>query len=55
MPLYEFRCDRCGASFEVRQSIAEHEQRKPACPKCHSTERVEAMLSSFNAVTSRKS
>jgi len=55
MPLYEYRCDRCGQTFEVRQSISEHGQSKPSCPKCHSADRVEPRLSFFNAVTSRKS
>jgi putative FmdB family regulatory protein len=40
MPVYEFRCDKCGATFEERQTIAEHENGWPECPRCHSTERV---------------
>jgi putative FmdB family regulatory protein len=55
MPLYEFRCDKCGQTFEMQQSLAEHEHTRPQCPKCHSAERVEPRLSQFNAVTSRKS
>jgi putative FmdB family regulatory protein len=55
MPLYEFYCDNCGQTFEVRQSLAEHERSKPECPRCHSASRVEPQLSHFNAVTSRKS
>jgi putative FmdB family regulatory protein len=56
MPLYEFWCDKCGATFEAPQSIAEHDQhRKPECPRCHSSARVEPRLSNFSAVTSRKS
>ena len=55
MPLYEFWCDKCGATFEAPQSIADHQQQKPQCPRCHSNERVEPRLSHFNAVTSRKS
>jgi putative FmdB family regulatory protein len=55
MPLYEFRCEKCGASFEEVQSIADHGQRRPECPRCHSTERVEPQLSSFSPVTDRKS
>jgi putative FmdB family regulatory protein len=55
MPLYEYRCDKCGQRFELRQSIADHEQSKPPCPKCRSAKRVEHLLSPFNAVTSRKS
>jgi putative FmdB family regulatory protein len=55
MPLYEFRCNQCGASFEKRQSIAEHERGRPACPRCRSAVHVEPRLSHFNVVTSRKS
>jgi putative FmdB family regulatory protein len=55
MPVYEFRCDKCGASFEERQTIAEHENGWPECPRCHSTERVEQRFSSFRTVTSRTS
>jgi putative FmdB family regulatory protein len=55
MPLYEFYCDKCGATFEAQQPMAEHEQRKPECPRCHSSERVQSRMSNFNAVTSRKS
>jgi putative FmdB family regulatory protein len=55
MPLYEFWCNKCGAAFEARQSVADHEQHKPECPRCHSAARIEALLSSFSPVTSRKS
>jgi len=36
MPLYDFRCDRCGEIFEVRASIKEKEAGLlPECPRCH--------------------
>jgi putative FmdB family regulatory protein len=54
MPLYEFICQMCGERFEARQSIAEHERKVPACPRCHSEQRVERILSVFTAQTSRK-
>jgi putative FmdB family regulatory protein len=42
MPLYDFRCTACGASFEalVRPPAA------PACPTCASPD-LERLLSSF--------
>jgi putative FmdB family regulatory protein len=55
MPVYEFRCDKCGATFEERQSIAEHGQNRPECPRCHSTDYVMPKMSSFHAVTDKKS
>jgi putative FmdB family regulatory protein len=55
MPLYEFYCEKCGFRFTERQTIVEHGQNRPECPRCHSDERVRAELSTFHAVTSRKS
>jgi putative FmdB family regulatory protein len=54
MPIYEFRCAQCGTTFDERMSIDEHGQRRPPCPKCHTEARVEPQLSTFHAVTSRK-
>jgi putative FmdB family regulatory protein len=54
MPLYEFRCERCNQSFELRQTVDEHGRVRPECPQCHSTEHVITQLSVFQAVTSRK-
>jgi putative FmdB family regulatory protein len=34
MPTYEYRCEKCGETFERRESIAEHEAAVPKCPKC---------------------
>lgn len=54
MPNYEFRCKECKRVFDVRQSIKEHSQKLPPCSHCGS-KRVEAVLSTFYAQTSRKS
>jgi putative FmdB family regulatory protein len=40
MPLYRFRCDQCGLVFEERQTISEHDNGWPECPRCHSAARV---------------
>lgn len=37
MPIYEYRCQTCGARFELRVSFAEAD-RLPECPHCHSQE-----------------
>ena len=54
MPTYEYRWQRCGETFEQRESIAEHEAAKPKCPKCGSEE-VARAYSAFYAKTSKKS
>lgn len=55
MPLYEFFCRRCGKSFSEVMHVEEHEAELPKCPQCHQRDRVEKRLSTFTAVTSRKS
>lgn len=42
MPIFEYRCEACGHSFEA---ILFGEQ-TPECPKCH-TEKLEKQLSTF--------
>lgn len=32
MPLYEYKCDKCGATFEVIQKLTEPPKKK--CPRC---------------------
>ena len=32
MPIYEYRCERCGAEFEHRERI--NDRRLKTCPKC---------------------
>ncbi len=37
MPFYNFQCEQCGETFDVRASIKEKEAGlEPECPKCHS-------------------
>jgi putative FmdB family regulatory protein len=33
MPLYEYRCTACGATFEILASLAERDE-KAVCPQC---------------------
>jgi putative FmdB family regulatory protein len=54
MPTYEFRCNKCGTSFERQERITEHEKSHPSCPKCKS-EAVVPVLAGFYAMTSKKS
>jgi putative FmdB family regulatory protein len=54
MPTYEYRCERCGETFERRETIAEHETVKPQCPKCGEAN-VIPVFTAFYAKTSKKS
>ena len=47
MPIYEFRCLKCGKVFELLKMKKEEEGVKMKCPKCKSTE-VERILSTIN-------
>jgi len=48
MPLYEYQCERCNATFEVLLRGAEQ---RVKCEKCGSR-RVKKLLSAFSAGTS---
>lgn len=54
MPQYEFLCKDCKKSFSKFLTIAAYDKGKITCPKCGSR-KVEQQLSSFYAITSRKS
>jgi putative FmdB family regulatory protein len=54
MPTYAYRCEQCGATFEERQSVAEHERVTPPCPHCGGG-KVVRVISGFYAKTSKKS
>jgi putative FmdB family regulatory protein len=54
MPTYEYRCRECHRVFDRVESLAEHGDKKPSCPKCKSKS-VEQVLTPFFAKTSHKS
>jgi len=45
MPLYEYRCEKCGESFEKLRRMTDADQ-AIACPRCDSEE-VVRLLSNF--------
>jgi putative FmdB family regulatory protein len=47
MPIYEYRCRSCGASFEMLRRMKDADS-DLECPKCHATD-VERQLSTFAA------
>ena len=32
MPTYQYRCEKCGKTFECTETMSEHEAAKPQCP-----------------------
>ena len=50
MPLYEYRCTKCGEQFEVRQSMGE-DGSKLNCPKCQAGKPVR-LMSTFSSSSS---
>ncbi len=44
MPIYEYKCNKCGGTFEVLVRASE----KPACPQCGS-KRLKKLVSGFSA------
>jgi putative FmdB family regulatory protein len=54
MPVYEFTCRDCQKTFELVQSVADHEAALVRCPHCNGTN-VDRLVSHVHAVTSKKS
>ena len=56
MPLYEYRCTKCGEEFEVNLRFSEAD-RIPACPKCESpkTKKMISKVASFTVSGSSSS
>ena len=36
MPTYQYRCEKCGKTFERTETMSEHEAAKPQCPNYRS-------------------
>lgn len=51
MPIYEFRCLKCGKVFELLKLKKEDESIRMKCPTCGSPE-IERVLSTVNVGTS---
>ncbi|MCL0038325.1 hypothetical protein M1N10_04865 [Thermodesulfovibrionales bacterium] len=54
MPVYDYKCAKCGEPFSLVMSVGEKDKKIADCPKCKSVE-VKPVYSSFFAVTSKKS
>ena len=54
MPTYQYRCEKCGKSFERIETITDDERAKAKCPKCDS-KKVTQVPGHVHVVTSKKS
>jgi putative FmdB family regulatory protein len=54
MPLYDYKCLKCGKECLLALTLKEHENGAATCPSCGSKE-LEQLISSFIARTSSKS
>jgi putative FmdB family regulatory protein len=54
VPTYQYRCKKCGKSFERTETISEHEVAKVKCLKCDS-KKVTQVPGRIHVVTSKKS
>jgi putative FmdB family regulatory protein len=54
MPLYDYKCGKCGKRFSLALTVAERDRGKVKCPKCKST-RVDQQITTFSVKTSKKS
>ncbi len=54
MPMYDFKCKKCGKEFLLARTLKQQESGPPFCPSCKS-KRVDKVFTGFMAKTSRKS
>jgi putative FmdB family regulatory protein len=54
MPIYAYRCEQCGETFERVEKISEHGTTKPRCLRCGS-DKVVSVPTPFTAITGKKS
>ena len=54
MPIYEYRCEKCGTIFSVIMRMEGHDKGGITCPKCKGTSVVQ-QYTPFFAKTSKKS
>jgi len=53
MPIYEYKCTKCGEVFEMLRNLNE-DDRSLTCPRCHA-ESPERILSLFSSASSPSS
>ncbi len=50
MPTYEYKCDTCGTTFDVFQSITARPLRRHECPACGTKRSVRRLIGTGGAV-----
>ena len=50
MPTYDYRCQKCGAKFELRRSIAARDDAAP-CPSCKSKSTARNTINRLNILS----
>jgi len=50
MPTYEYRCETCGRTFDLFQSITARPLRKTKCPACGTVQRVRRLIGAGGAI-----
>lgn len=55
MAIYEYRCEKCEATFSLSERISDHDEsgKPPKCPECGSV-KTHRLYSSFFAKTTSK-
>jgi putative FmdB family regulatory protein len=48
MPIYEYKCEKCGARFELFFQSAKNEEKHIQCPNCNS-EQIKKQISRVNS------
>ena len=54
VPTYQYRCEKCGKSFERTETITDHEKANAKCPK-YDSKKVIQIPGRVHVVTSKKS
>jgi putative FmdB family regulatory protein len=54
MPIYEFKCKKCGHTFNLMESVTEHDKHREICPQCASV-KIQSIISAVNVKTAKKS
>ncbi len=54
MPMYDYKCQKCGKDFVLARTLKAQESGPPFCPSCKS-KKIERLFATFMAKTSRKS
>ena len=49
MPIYEYKCEKCGKTYELLRSISA-EDKDIICPKCSAKKKAKKLISSLGSI-----